>query len=111
MRQSPKEHFLVFLLDVKHRLVGVHVASIGGLDVTTVVPRDIFSVALLASAATIVVAHNHPSGDPTPSESDRLVTDRLKSCGTILGIEVLDHVILGRDRFYSFAESAFFPTN
>lgn len=108
IRSATKEHFLAFLLDAKNRLIGIHVVSIGTLDAATVHPREVFTPALLTAAKSIVVAHNHPSGDPAPSAEDQLVTDRLRSAGELLGIELLDHVIVGRDRFYCFSEQAYF---
>jgi DNA repair protein RadC len=76
-------------------LIGLHTVSIGTLDSAMVMPREVFKAALLANAARILAAHNHPSGDPEPSAEDRLVTARLKQAGEILGIELVDHLILG----------------
>lgn len=103
---STREHFIAFLLNSRHRLQAAHVCSIGTAGNTMVHPREVFQAAIVANASAVVVAHNHPSGDPTPSGDDRSVTDRLKAAGQLIGIEVLDHIILGGDRFYSFAEDA-----
>jgi DNA repair protein RadC len=69
-------------------------------------PREVYGPALMLGAVRIVVAHNHPSGDPAPSAEDRMVTERLRQAGQLLGVEMLDHVVLGSERFYSFAEEA-----
>ena len=95
--ESDREQFVVALLTVRHRLIGLHTVSVGCLTSSLVHPREVFKPALLASAAALVVAHNHPSGDPEPSAEDIALTRRLVSAGTLLGIEVLDHVILGED--------------
>lgn len=72
-------------------------------------PREVFGPAVALSATAIVVAHNHPSGDPTPSAEDRAVTDRLRAAGELLGIELLDHVVIGDERYYSFADASVRP--
>ncbi|HEB54075.1 MAG TPA: DNA repair protein RadC [bacterium] len=106
---SRRENFFVVLLDVRNRVMGLHVVSTGNVDSAPVHPREVFGPAVRESAAAVVIAHNHPSGDPGPSEQDHSVTARIKSAGELLGIEVLDHVVVGADRYYSFAEQAFFP--
>lgn len=108
-RGGRRESFYVVLLDVRHRLMSVQVVSTGGIDAAPVHPREVFSPAIRDGAVAVVVAHNHPSGDPTPSPEDRLVTDRLRDAGGLLGITLLDHLVVGAERFYSFAEEAFFP--
>lgn len=107
-RGSRRESFFVVLLDVRHRLMAVHVASTGSVDQAPVHPREVFSPAIRDAAAAVVVAHNHPSGDPTPSAEDRLVTDRLRDVGVLIGIPLLDHLVVGAERYYSFAEEGFF---
>lgn len=102
------EHFVVLLLDTKHVVLGMQTVSIGSLDAATVHPREVFKAAVLMNASCIIAAHNHPSGDPTPSSSDRAVTERLREAGEILGIPLLDHIVIGRERFYSFAEELTF---
>jgi DNA repair protein RadC len=100
----PVEHFGVMLLDTKHRLLRQRIISIGTLDASVVHPREVFREATAASAATIVVFHNHPSGDPTPSGDDLELTKRLVRAGIVMGIEVLDHVIIAETRYFSFRE-------
>lgn len=107
-RGSRRENFFVVLLDVRNRVLALHVVSTGVVDSAPVHPREVFGPAVREAAAAVVIAHNHPSGDPGPSVQDRQVTERLRSAGGLLGIEVLDHVVVGADRYYSFAEEAFF---
>jgi len=104
-----RESFFAVLLDVRHRILGIHVVSTGGIDAAPVHPREVFSPAIRDGAAAVVVAHNHPSGDPTPSAEDRAVTERLRDVGVLVGIQMLDHLVVGSERFYSFAEESFFP--
>jgi len=94
----------VLLLDQKYRLIRTCVVSTGTMDATAVHPRDVYRVAIAASAAGVVVFHNHPSGDPAPSLEDRLVTRRLELAGEAIGIELCDHVILGDATYFSFKE-------
>lgn len=107
-RGSRRENFFAVLLDVRRRILSLHVVSTGFVDMAPVHPREVFSAAVRDSAAAVVVAHNHPSGDATPSDEDRQVTERLRRAGELLGIEVLDHLVVGADRYYSFADEAFF---
>lgn len=107
-RGSRRENFFVVLLDVRSRVMALHQVSTGVVDSAPVHPREVFGPAVREAAAAIVIAHNHPSGDPTPSKQDQEVTQRLKSAGNLLGIDVLDHVVVGTDRYYSFADEAFF---
>jgi len=107
-RGSRRESFFAVLLDVRHRLMAVHVVSTGSIDGTPVHPREVFSPAIRDGAAAVIVAHNHPSGDPAPSAEDRLVTDRLRDVGRLVGIDLLDHLVVGGERYYSFAEEGFF---
>lgn len=103
---SDREYFIVLLLDVRHHLIGVQESAIGSLTGVEVHPRETFKAAVEGSAAAIIVAHIHPSGDPTPSAQDIGLTQRLRDGGEILGIALLDHVILGEDgSYYSFRES------
>ncbi len=99
-----KEMFFALLLDSKNRLLRDEVVSIGTLTASLVHPREVFRPAIRESAASILVAHNHPSGDPSPSAEDLDVTARLRSAGELIGIPVLDHVILGAGKFTSLAE-------
>ncbi|MFK7739180.1 MAG: DNA repair protein RadC [Planctomycetota bacterium] len=107
-RGSRRENFFVVLLDVRHRVMALHVVSTGVVDSAPVHPREVFGPAVRESAAAVVIAHNHPSGDPAPSRQDREVTERLRSAGSLLGIDVLDHVVVGAERYYSFADESFF---
>jgi DNA repair protein RadC len=88
-------------------VLSVRVVGTGGVDSVGAHPRDVFAPAIRAGAAAVVVAHNHPSGDPSPSAEDRAVTDRLSASGRLLGVELLDHVVVGDARYYSFADEAF----
>jgi len=90
-----REAFVVLLLDVKHRVIAEEVVTIGILDGALIHPREVFKAAVAGSAAGIIVAHNHPSGDPKPSGQDAEVTKRLRKAGEVLGIPVVDHVIVG----------------
>ena len=97
-----RECFIAIALDVKHRVLGVHVVSIGTLDRASVHPREVFLPMIMAQSAACIVAHNHLSGDPQPSAADRKVTDRLKDAGKLLGIQVLEHIIVCPKHIYSF---------
>lgn len=100
------ERMGVMLLDQKQRLIRTTIVSTGTLDATLAQPRDVFRIAVTAAAATVVVFHNHPSGDPTPSILDRLLTRRLDQAGEMLGIELGDHIILGDGVYFSFKEES-----
>jgi len=102
----PVEAFLVLLLDAKHRPVREVQVSTGILNGSLVHPREVFASAVAQRSAAVVLVHNHPSGDPSPSREDREITERIRSAGEILGIPVLDHVIIGDCTFYSFREEA-----
>jgi DNA repair protein RadC len=102
---ADREKLVVLYLNTKHVITGAEVVSTGSLNSSVVHPREVFKGALLASSAAIIVAHNHPSGDPTPSQEDVNVTERLKKAGEILGIELLDHIVVGENgRFVSLRE-------
>ncbi len=101
---ADKEHFLLLALNNKNRINGYKVISTGTLTTTLVRPGDVYCAALDLRAAAVVFVHNHPSGDPMPSQEDQEITRRLKECGDMLAIRVLDHVILGADRYYSFSD-------
>ncbi|HEY7586129.1 MAG TPA: JAB domain-containing protein [Candidatus Deferrimicrobiaceae bacterium] len=102
----PVEVFLVLLLDVKNRRMHDIRVSTGILNGSLIHPREVFAPAVRERAASVLLVHNHPSGDPAPSPEDREVTKRLRSAGGIVGIAVLDHVIIGDGSFYSFREEA-----
>lgn len=97
-----REHFLTVLLDGAHRIVGIDDVAVGCVRSCPVHPREVFKAAILANAAAIIVAHNHPSGEATPSEEDRAVTKRLAEAGSLLQIPLLDHLIITGSAFYSF---------
>lgn len=97
----PVEHFGILLLDTKHRVTRTTVVSVGTLDASVVHPREVFRAATSGGAAAIVVFHNHPSGDPTPSDDDVALTKRLIRAGDLMGIHVLDHVIVAENGFFS----------
>jgi DNA repair protein RadC len=94
LRKEQREHFLVLLLNARHEVIGRETVSIGSLNASIVHPREVFKPAVVASAASVVLVHNHPSGDPEPSEEDLTITKRLVEAGELLGIQVLDHVIV-----------------
>jgi len=100
-----REALVVATLDTKNKITSLTVGSLGSLNTSIVHPREIFKTAILGNAATIIVGHNHPSGSIEPSKEDISITTRLKECGKILGIELLDHVIIGEyDKYLSFKE-------
>jgi DNA repair protein RadC len=101
----PVERFGVVLLDSRHRMMGVHLVSEGSIDTTAALPREVFREAAIAGAAGVLLFHNHPSGDPKPSQADVEVTRRLASAGRIIGIDVVDHLILADTTFCSLQKS------
>jgi DNA repair protein RadC len=101
----PVEQFGVLLLDTKHRVIRASVLSVGTLDASIVHPREVFREATSAGAAALVLFHNHPSGDPEPSEDDIRLTERLMAAGVLMGIDVLDHIVLADVKYYSFREN------
>ena len=104
LQDEATEVFGIVCLTTKHRVIAYHEVSRGALDATLVHPREVFKAAILANAAAIVLAHNHPSGDPTPSSADTELTRRLVEAGELLGIQVLDHLIIGDGGYLSFRE-------
>jgi len=105
MRDLPQEEFHVLLLSVQGELMADVVIARGTLDTTVVHPREVFRPALAESAHSIVLVHNHPSGEPSPSLDDRTVTTQVIQAGALLGIQVLDHIIIGEGRYCSFVEA------
>lgn len=103
-RDCRKEYFLVLLLDGKNRIIRRVQVSEGSLNQSIVHPREVFSPAVKESAAAMILVHNHPTGDPAPSQEDIAITRRLKEAGEIMGIRVLDHIIVGDGDFLSFVE-------
>ena len=99
------EQFGIVMLDTKHRIIRTKILSIGSLDTTVVHPREVFREATSASAAAIVLFHNHPSGDPAPSADDLVLTTRMVNAGDIMGIDVVDHLILADQRYFSLVEA------
>ena len=104
LRYEQKEHFAVLLLNTKNHILGLRDVSIGSLSASVVHPREVFAMAIRYAAASMILVHNHPSGDPNPSREDLAITDRLVKAGRILDIPVLDHIILGDNRFLSLKE-------
>ena len=104
LADTDREHFVVFLVDKKNKVIGINTVSVGSLDTSIVKPSNVFKPAILANTAAIICGHNHPSGDPAPSKEDRAMTKRLVEGGKLLDIQILDHVIVGADRYYSFAD-------
>lgn len=105
LRTSPRECFSVLYLNTRNQPVGCETVAVGGLNVAALQPRDVFGPALTAGAAAVILAHNHPSGDPTPSPEDLAVTRHLQEAGRLLGVEVLDHLVISAERFRSLRES------
>lgn len=101
LKREPRETFLTVCLDTKHRVNGVHRVSIGTLDSCAARPREVFQAAILSNASAVILAHNHPSGDPTPSKGDVGLTERLIAAGDILGMDVLDHLVVGHGAWIS----------
>lgn len=101
LKGKKKEHFMVLCLDTRNHLIKTNIVSVGSLDCSIVHPREVFKEAISASAASVIFIHNHPSGDPTPSEDDVKMTKRLIEAGEIIGIEVLDHIIISDNQHLS----------
>lgn len=104
-----QEHFLLATINAGNEMIKIHIVSIGLLNRTLIHPREVFHRAIVDNAHSIILAHNHPSGDLKPSREDREATQRLVNAGKLMGIEVLDHLIIGRKGFYSFRESGDMP--
>lgn len=107
MRYLQKEHFVCLFLNTKNHIISQETLSMGSLNASIVHPREIFRAAIKCSSASIICAHNHPSGDPTPSPEDISLTRRLVEAGQIIGIEVLDHLVIGDMKFVSLKEQGF----
>lgn len=104
MRYLQKEHFRIILLDTKNQIIRIDEISVGTLNASIVHPRDVFKAAIKRNSNSIILIHNHPSGDPTPSNEDINITNRLVDAGNLIGIKVLDHIIIGDNRYVSFKE-------
>jgi len=104
---ADREHFMVAMLDTKNRVIGINTVSIGSLSASVVTPRETFKAAIVANAGAIILCHNHPSGDTTPSQTDREITHQLFESGKIIGIAVLDHLVIGdgTSSYFSFADN------
>ena len=104
-----REMFIVLAVNVRNKITGIHTVSVGSLDTSIVHPREVFKFAILANASSIIVAHNHPSGDTTPSSDDIELTKRLKQASEILAIDLLDHLVMGHDgQYLSFRDRGLF---
>ena len=108
VRHADREHFMCFHLSARNQVNSLETVSIGTLNAALVHPREIFKAAILSNAASIIVAHNHPSDDVTPSSEDCELTRRLKQAGELIGIELLDHLIVGPKRHLSMKEAGCF---
>lgn len=102
LRAYKKEHLIVFLLNARHQLIAKETVSIGTLTASLAHPREIFHPAIGKAAASIILVHNHPSGDPNPSDEDVRLTKRISQAGHIMGIELIDHIIIAENGCYSF---------
>jgi len=108
IKDSDKEQFVICCLNIKNQPTNISTISIGCVDSTLVHPREVFKVAILSNASSIILAHNHPSGNTEPSKDDKIMTERICEVGKIHGIKVLDHVIIGDDNnYFSFKETGF----
>jgi DNA repair protein RadC len=107
MREQKKEKFITLCLDTKNQILREEVVSIGSLNASIVHPREVFKSALMESSASVIMVHNHPSGDPSPSREDIMVTEKMVEGGKILGIDVLDHIIIGEGRYVSLKDEGF----
>jgi len=107
MREQKKEKFITLCLDTKNQILKEEVVSIGSLNASIVHPREVFKSALMESSASVIMVHNHPSGDPSPSREDIMVTEKMVEGGKLLGIDVLDHIIIGEGRYVSLKDEGF----
>jgi len=106
---SDREAFMVIYVDARNKMINREIISVGTLNAALVHPREVFKGAILKNAHAIIIVHNHPSGDPSPSKDDRLLTERLADAGKLLGIEVLDHIIVTPGRgWISFKQAELF---
>jgi DNA repair protein RadC len=104
LRHLDREHFCAVLLNTRHEIIEIATVAVGGLDSAQIHPREVFKTAIRRSAAAVILVHNHPSGTPEPSQDDLRITTRLAEAGRVLGIDVLDHLIIGDGRFTSLRE-------
>ena len=108
LKDKKKEYFVALMLDTRNQLIKISEVSVGSLDASIVHPREVFKEAIAASAASVIFAHNHPSGDPAASEDDIRLTKRLAEVGEIVGIDVLDHIIIGDKKYLSLKREGLF---
>jgi len=104
LKGKSQEYFYIVMLNTKNKVIGIKKISLGILDASIIHPREIFKPAIKNSAARLIMVHNHPSGDPTPSEEDIVITKKLIEAGNLIGIEVMDHVIIGDSNWWSYVE-------
>ena len=109
LRDETREHFLAIALDAKNHPIAELSIALGGIVACSITPADVFRPVLRAAAVSVIFVHNHPSGDPFPSDADVAITRRLCQAGELLGIQVLDHLVLGRDGYFSFLDSGWMP--
>lgn len=110
LQGADREHFVVMMLNTKNQIIGIHTAHIGSLSSSIVHAREVFKPAILHNSSVIIIGHNHPSGDPTPSKEDYLVTKKIVKTGEMIGIECLDHIIIGcheKKKFFSLKSEGF----
>ena len=101
---ADREQFITCCMDTKNQPTSINIVSVGTINSSLVHPREVFKTAIISNASSVILSHNHPSGDVTPSKEDVDITKRIKECGRILGIELLDHVIIGDDKYSSLKE-------
>ncbi len=106
---ADREHLVVLTLDTKNKAIGINTVSIGDLNSAIATPREVFKLAVLQNACSLIVAHNHPSGSIEPSEEDLAISRRLDAAGKVMGIDVLDHMVIGEQGFASLRERGYFP--
>lgn len=104
LKSEPVEKFGIITLTTKNKIAGIHVLSTGTLDSAYIQPREVYQAALMNNAKFIIAFHNHPSGDPSPSQADISLTTLLKYAGDVLRVKLLDHIIIGEDKFVSMRE-------
>ncbi|MCK4235819.1 MAG: DNA repair protein RadC [Candidatus Krumholzibacteria bacterium] len=104
MKELDREHFKAILLDTKNGILKIVTVAVGSLNAALVHPREVFKAAVIASAAGVILVHNHPTGNPEPSREDTDLTKRFARCGELMGIDLVDHIIIGGDRFVSMRE-------
>ena len=109
LKDCDREMFCILNLRTKNQVINVNVVGMGTLNSVLVRPREVFKSAILSNASSIILAHNHPSGDPEPSRHDIEVTKRLAEAGNLMGIEVLDHIVVAENRYFSFREEKILP--